>query len=44
MPYEEVQKVFRYIDTNSNGIIEYEEFCELMEENWRRKDPYQVYQ
>lgn len=42
--YDDMKKIFQYIDTNSDGVIAYEEFCSLCEEKWNNTDPFQVYQ
>lgn len=35
--------MFKYADINHDGILTYEEFCELCEENWKNKDPHEIY-
>jgi Ca2+-binding EF-hand superfamily protein len=37
--FEDVKKLFNYLDKNGNGAIGYEEFTLLLEERWRGIDP-----
>ena len=43
MGYEDIRKVFKYLDLNGDGVLNYEEFCELSEENWKNKDFIEIY-
>jgi hypothetical protein len=36
----EIDKVFDYLDTNKDGLIKYNQFCNLMEEKFKNLDPY----
>ena len=37
--FEDVTKLFIYLDKNKNGAIGYKEFTLLLEERWRGIDP-----
>ena len=37
--FNDIKKLFNYIDKNGNGKITYEEFTLLLEERWRGIDP-----
>jgi Ca2+-binding EF-hand superfamily protein len=38
--FDDVKKLFRYLDKSGNGDIGYDEFTMLLEERWRNIDPY----
>ena len=40
LSYEDIWKIYRYLDTNGDGQISYSEFCQLCEEKWRKIDPF----
>ena len=37
--FDDIKKLFRYIDKNETGEVDYEEFTGLLEERWRGIDP-----
>ena len=37
--FEDVKRLFNYLDKNNNGEIGYQEFTLLLEERWRGIDP-----
>jgi len=41
LSFEDVTKLFRYLDTSGDGSIGYHEFTMLLEEKWRGIDPYE---
>ena len=43
LAYEDLWKIYRYLDTNGDGRIVYSEFCQLCEEKWRNIDPFEAY-
>ena len=40
LSFEDINKLFRYLDKSGNGDLGYEEFSMLLEERWRNIDPY----
>ena len=38
--FDDINKLFRYLDKSGNGDLGYEEFSMLLEERWRNIDPY----
>lgn len=38
--YEDIWKIYKYMDTNGDGHIGYVEFTQLCEEKWRNIDPF----
>jgi Ca2+-binding EF-hand superfamily protein len=40
--FDDVKKLFKFLDKNNNGCLGYEEFTFLLEERWRGIDPNQV--
>jgi hypothetical protein len=40
--FDDVKKLFRYLDKNNTGCLGYDEFTLLLEERWRGIDPNQV--
>ena len=43
MSYEDIWKIYRYLDSNGDGEISYAEFCQLCEEKWRKIDPFESF-
>ena len=41
--YDDIWKIYRYMDTNGDGHIGYDEFCQLCEEKWRNIDPFSAF-
>jgi hypothetical protein len=39
---EDCNKIFKYLDTDGDGLISYNEFCELTEERRRNIDPFKT--
>lgn len=42
MTDKDVIQIFAYMDTDNNGLVSYNEFCELCEENRRRLNHYSL--
>lgn len=40
LSFEDIKRLFRYLDKSGNGDIGYDEFTMLLEERWRNIDPY----
>ena len=40
LSFDDVTRLFRYLNKTGNGKITYEEFTMLLEERWRNIDPY----
>lgn len=38
--FEDIKRLFRFLDKSGNGEIGYDEFTMLLEERWRNIDPY----
>lgn len=38
--FDDIKKLFNYMDKSGNGDIGYDEFTLLLEERWRGIDPY----
>ena len=41
LPFEDVKKLYRFIDKDGTGEIGYDEFTMLTEEKWRGIDPFE---
>ena len=39
LPFEDIKKLFNYLDKKGQGEIGYDEFTLLLEERWRGIDP-----
>ena len=37
--FEDIKKLYNYLDKNKDGVIGYDEFTHLLEERWRGIDP-----
>ena len=44
LSFEDIAKLYRFLDSEAKGELGYEEFTMLSEENWRDLDPYKHYQ
>ena len=42
IPKGDIKRVFRYLDDDNNGCIDYREFCNLCEEKRRKIDPFEA--
>ena len=43
LSFEDIAKLYRFLDSEAKGELGYEEFTMLSEENWRDLDPYKQY-
>ena len=43
LSYDDIWKIYRYMDTNGDGHIGYDEFTQLCEEKWRNIDPFAAF-
>jgi len=41
LSFEDIVKLYRFLDKEGKGEIGYDEFILLSEEKWRRLDPFQ---
>ena len=40
--FEDITRLYRFLDRSGRGAIVYDDFSMLLEENWRGLDPYKV--
>ena len=42
IPRTDIKRIFKYLDDDNNGEIDYREFCRLCEEKRRKIDPFEA--